>query len=217
MSVKPFQPTYIDYLKLITHTTVLLALKGFLAIVGFFVVPLGLLFRTEALTSFMVNHQTPQGSFRYWGKRTSLPKIFWLWDNKEQGATSLNAAWWHRCEGHADSFLAMWRWLCLKHPVSNLKLTPLYQVDFLIRNHLFYKGKKHYLVNSQGRYSFRYNNFYSILDYKITLLIQIGYMVLESTIQTSQENPKYMTQPHHRYRSWGVSIALDKNKQSRTL
>lgn len=87
--------------------------RGIPWLLGFFVVPIALLFRTETPADIKPYPER---------KNVHLPKIFWLWDNDAEGAMSWMPEWPEMCwNGNPDSFLSMFQWLAIRNPANNMR------------------------------------------------------------------------------------------------
>lgn len=193
--------------------TTLFALRAVAVILGFVIVPIGLLFRRKVpLVNPVYFIYNKGGNYRKVDHTVHLPKIFNLFDNYEEGCASLYAPYWQLRKGKADSFWSMVHWSCIRNPANNMRLLPMFQCDMESCEHEYKVYANSFYCKSTnvdtGRvyYTFRRRKRYNHKGQNVSSILHIGFKVLESSLTQYIADPSVAKEKHLRYRGFGFQL-----------
>lgn len=173
------------YFKLFLQLATLIPLRLFFIILGFFIVPVALLFRkTDEST------KTPFTQYEGNWVFVTLPDWAWCWSNDRDGAIGDKRGWWNENAPFglgAYHFFSMYWWLAFRNPANNLRFTklfgcPVVDCTFVYDGDKYVKDKygmdgKRFIIATHKETDRKYYGFYMVKTYneKRALVIQLGF------------------------------------------
>jgi len=187
----------------------LFAIRFTLILLGFVLVPIGLLFKVKDYSK--PTDITIDGKTYKYPYTVRMPKWLWLYGNEEEGISSNYSPWGGKHGSRAiTSNWVMFLWAAIRNPVNNFRFTKLGQCDMTRCKHEVCKGENWYYAKSThvdtGRvyFSFRWRKWYYYKGQNVSSIIHLGFKVLDSTVAIYINNPELFEQPHHKFRGWAV-------------
>jgi len=112
----------IDLGYMIVSWILMLVIRIPLMLMGFVIVPIGLLFKVEDESTIKPFSDSRWNTDRNW-MLVTLPKILWIWSNDRDGALGDKRGWWDaNCKsGNARDFFSMYHWMAIRNPVNNMR------------------------------------------------------------------------------------------------
>lgn len=199
-----------DKLHFCVQFTALFTVRLLAILLGFVMVPIGLLFKKKVPIDPI--------TFRI-GDRdvvvdhvVHMPKLFFVWDNFEEGCASLFHKYWESTDGKADSYLNMLYWSCIRNPANNMRMLDTFRCDMtrckheykVYENSMYCKSTN--VDTGKVYFSLRRRKWFDHEGQHISSILHVGFKVLRYNIDTYRSNPGMYEQLHHRYRGFGLQI-----------